>query len=53
MKPEEDSVFLPDRTGLVADEVVSGEYGLVVNGHSLVRLSKFPDYNITLKLLQN
>lgn len=42
MKPAEDSVFLPDRTlgkgvKVMADEVVNGEYGLVINGHSLVR----------------
>lgn len=45
MKPNslEDSVFLPERTHgkrpkVMADEVVHGEYGLVINGHSLVHL---------------
>lgn len=38
----EDSVLLPERSvKVVADEVANGEYGLVINGHSLVRLSKF------------
>lgn len=44
MKPnaEEDSVLLPEgNEKVVADEVANGEYGLVINGHSLVRLSKF------------
>lgn len=42
MKPDAvDSVVLPARTlgkGVKAltDEVVNGEYGLVINGHSLV-----------------
>ncbi|XP_044051942.1 phospholipid-transporting ATPase ID-like [Siniperca chuatsi] len=42
MKPGamEDSVFLPERTlgksvKVMTDEVVNGEYGLVINGHSL------------------
>ncbi|KAE8291718.1 Phospholipid-transporting ATPase ID [Larimichthys crocea] len=42
MKPDavEDSVFLPERTlgksvKVLTDEVVNGEYGLVINGHSL------------------
>ncbi|XP_068994813.1 phospholipid-transporting ATPase ID-like [Embiotoca jacksoni] len=42
MKPDaaENSEFLPERTlgkgvKVVADEVVNGEYGLVINGHSL------------------
>ncbi|XP_034727325.1 phospholipid-transporting ATPase ID-like [Etheostoma cragini] len=40
MKPVEDSMFLPERTlgkgvKLIADELVNGEYGLVINGHSL------------------
>lgn len=39
----EDSVFLTERTlgksaKVVTDEVANGEYGLVINGHSLVRL---------------
>lgn len=36
MKPDavEDSVLQPDVT---RDEVANGEYGLVINGHSLVR----------------
>ena len=44
MKPDvvEDSVFLSERTlgksvKVVTDEVANGEYGLVINGHSLVR----------------
>ena len=42
MKPVEDSMFLPERTlgkgvKVIADELVNGEYGLVINGHSLVR----------------
>lgn len=47
MKPDAvDSAFLPARTlgkgvRALADEVVSGEYGLVINGHSLVRLKKY------------
>lgn len=49
MKPAEDSVFLTERTlkGVkgIADEVANGEYGLVINGHSLVRHEKFPNYN--------
>lgn len=41
MKPEaaENSVFLPEMdkgVKVVTDEVVNGEYGLVINGHSLV-----------------
>lgn len=43
MKPnaEEDSVFLAGRSErVVAEEEANGEYGLVINGHSLVRLSK-------------
>ncbi|XP_059192884.1 phospholipid-transporting ATPase ID-like [Centropristis striata] len=40
MKPAEDSVFLPEAAvgkgaKVITDEVVDGEYGLVVNGHSL------------------
>ncbi|KAG7489375.1 phospholipid-transporting ATPase ID-like [Solea senegalensis] len=41
MKPDTpESMFLPERTAvngvkLMTDEVVSGEYGLVINGHSL------------------
>ncbi|XP_040898069.1 phospholipid-transporting ATPase ID-like [Toxotes jaculatrix] len=41
MKPDEvDSVFLPERSlvkgvKVIPDEVVNGEYGLVINGHSL------------------
>ncbi|KAA8592502.1 hypothetical protein FQN60_017957 [Etheostoma spectabile] len=40
MKPVEDSMFVPERTlgkgvKLIADELVNGEYGLVINGHSL------------------
>ncbi|KAM6944471.1 phospholipid-transporting ATPase ID-like isoform 1-T3 [Lycodopsis pacificus] len=40
MKPEEDSVLLPERTlgkgvKVIPDEVVNGDYGLVINGHSL------------------
>ncbi|XP_029295370.1 phospholipid-transporting ATPase ID-like isoform X2 [Cottoperca gobio] len=40
MKPVEDSVLLPERTlgkgvKVLTDEVVNGEYGLVINGHSL------------------
>lgn len=48
MKPDavEDSVFLPERTlgksvKVLTDEVVNGEYGLVINGHSLVRHTNF------------
>lgn len=44
MKPnaEEDSVLLPDRnTKVVADEVANGEFGLVINGHSLVIFNRF------------
>lgn len=38
----EDSVLLLERSvKVVADEVATGEYGLVINGHSLVRLNKF------------
>lgn len=43
MKPAaaENSVFLPERilgkgVKVIADDVVNGEYGLVINGHSLV-----------------
>lgn len=43
MKPDadEESVFLPERSlgkgvKVVRDEVANGEYGLVINGHSLV-----------------
>lgn len=51
MKPGEDSVFLPEGTlgkgvKVMADEAVNGEYGLVINGHSLVRYEKFPNYNL-------
>jgi len=46
MKPEEDPVFPPERTlgngvEVMADEVVNGEYGLVINGRSLVRHQGF------------
>lgn len=47
MKPNavEDSVFLPERSvKVISDEVADGEYGLVINGHSLVTHKKFP-YN--------
>ena len=43
MKPDvaEGLVFLPEKIlgkeGTLKDEVVSGEYGLVINGNSLVR----------------
>ena len=45
MKPDDavdDSVFLPEstlgnRNEAASDELVNGEYGLVINGHSLVR----------------
>lgn len=41
MKPDaaENSEFLPEMdkgVKVVTDEVVNGEYGLVINGHSLV-----------------
>lgn len=42
MKPnaEEDSVLLPERNvKVVSDEVANGEFGLVINGHSLVILN--------------
>lgn len=45
MKPDavEDSVFLPESSvKVIRDEVADGEYGLVINGHSLVRHKKFP-----------
>ncbi len=52
MKPDavEDSVFLQERTlvksvKVIPDEVVNGEYGLVINGHSLVCLKKVPNYH--------
>nr|XP_033475500.1 phospholipid-transporting ATPase ID [Epinephelus lanceolatus] len=40
MTPAEDSVFLPERAvgkggKVITEELVNGEYGLVVNGHSL------------------
>lgn len=41
MKPDaaEDSVFSTGKSvEVVADEVANGEYGLVINGHSLVPL---------------
>lgn len=44
MKPnaEEDSVLLPERNvKVVADEVANGEFGLVINGHSLVIFNRF------------
>lgn len=47
MKPDTaDSVLLPERTlgkrvKVIADEVANGEYGLVINGHSLVRHKRF------------
>lgn len=48
MKPgaPDDSVFVQERTlgkgvKVVRDEEVTGEYGLVINGHSLVRDRKF------------
>lgn len=47
MKPDavEDSVFLPESSvKVIRDEVADGEYGLVINGHSLVRHKTFP-YN--------
>lgn len=42
MKPAGDSTVLPEgslgkRGKVLPDEAVNGEYGLVVNGHSLVR----------------
>lgn len=39
----EDSVLLPE-VKVVADEVANGEYGLVINGHSLVRLDWFTGF---------
>lgn len=48
MKPNtaEDSVFLPEGSvKTIADEVANGEYGLVINGHSLVRLRKFTGFS--------
>lgn len=44
MKPNEadDSVFLPEGSvKVIADEAANGEYGLVINGHSLVGLPEF------------
>ena len=47
MKPGgADMVFLPKKAlgkgaRALADEVVNGEYGLVISGHSLVRQRKF------------
>lgn len=47
MKPDTaDTGLLPERTlvkgvKVIADEVANGEYGLVINGHSLVRHRKF------------
>lgn len=38
----DDSVFLPESSvKVIADEVANGEYGLVINGHSLVGLYQF------------
>jgi len=44
MKPDaaDNSEFMPEETlgkavKVITDEVVDGEYGLVINGHSLVR----------------
>lgn len=48
MKPNtaEDSVILPEGSvKTIADEVANGEYGLVINGHSLVRLRKFTGFS--------
>lgn len=50
MKPDTvDSVLLPEGTPAsgrkAADEVVNGEYGLVINGHSLVSHENLSDYN--------
>lgn len=51
MKPDAaDSVLLPERTlgksvKVIADEVANGEYGLVINGHSLVCHKKFTNYH--------
>lgn len=46
MKPDaaENSEFLPEMdkgVKVVTDEVVNGEYGLVINGHSLVHTYNF------------
>ncbi|XP_068165950.1 phospholipid-transporting ATPase ID-like isoform X2 [Antennarius striatus] len=56
MKPDvvEESVFLPERTlsqrvKTVADEVADGEYGLVINGHSLAYAL---DHSTELELLK-
>lgn len=36
--PADDSAFGPERSAAgTADEEANGEYGLVINGHSLVR----------------
>lgn len=53
MKPNtaEDSVFLPEGSvKTMADEVANGDYGLVINGHSLVRLRKFTGFSRWLLL---
>lgn len=45
MKPSavDNSVLLPEgRVKLLKDEIADGEYGLVINGHSLVRQRMFP-----------
>lgn len=55
MKPnaEEDSVFLPKGSvKVIPDEVPNGEYGLVINGHSLVRLSTFTGFFLLLILVK-
>lgn len=47
MKPSavDDSVFQPERSAkVIADEVADGEYGLVINGHSLVCHRKLQKY---------
>ncbi|XP_068594421.1 phospholipid-transporting ATPase ID-like [Brachionichthys hirsutus] len=55
MKPDvvEDSVFLPERTRdqsgkVIPDKVADGEYGLVINGHSLAYAL---DHSIELEFL--
>lgn len=41
----EDSVFQAETSAKeIADEVADGEYGLVINGHSLVCHRKFQKY---------
>lgn len=48
--PMEKSRFLGKKSQVVEDEKVDGEYGLVINGHSLVRQPSYLDLLIEMTI---